>query len=153
MEPERVEVSRIVEDVAATVRPLAEQKGNTLTTRFEEATLETDPTRLKQVLVNLVANAARFTQDGRIELEAAREGNAVVFRVRDTGIGMTDEQLGRVFEPFVQADNTTTRRFGGTGLGLAIAREFTELMGGSLEAESVPGTGSEFRLRVPVKRS
>jgi len=153
LHPESVEVSRIVEDVVSTVRPLAEERGNTLSCRCEEATLEADPTRLKQVLFNLVANAARFTKNGRIVLEAIRDGDAVTFSVRDTGIGMTEEQLGRVFEPFVQADNTTTRRFGGTGLGLAIAREFTELMGGSLEAESVPGSGSEFRVRVPVKPS
>jgi signal transduction histidine kinase len=108
---------------------------------------------LKQVLFNLVANAARFTENGRIELIAERDDDGVTFRVRDTGIGMSEQELGRVFEPFVQADGTTTRRFGGTGLGLAIAREFTELMGGSLEAESKPGVGSEFRVRVPVRQT
>jgi len=139
-----------MEDIASTVRPLAQERGNALTIDCDDVAIETDPTRLKQVLVNLVANAARFTKNGRIFIDARRDGDAVVFRVRDTGIGMTAEELGRVFDPFVQADGTTTRKFGGTGLGLAIAREFTELMGGSLAAESEPGTGSEFRVRVPL---
>jgi PAS domain S-box-containing protein len=153
LHPESVDVPSLVEDVATTVRPLAEEKGNTLSIRCDRGSLEADPTRLKQVLFNLVANAARFTENGRIVLEADCEPDAVTFRVKDTGIGMSDEELARVFEPFVQADATTTRRFGGTGLGLAIAREFTQLMGGSLEADSEPGSGSEFRLRVPAKQS
>ncbi|MHC4451381.1 MAG: ATP-binding protein [Planctomycetota bacterium] len=153
LNPENVDVPSLVEDVATTVRPLAERKGNTLAIRCDRGSLEADPTRLKQVLFNLVANAARFTENGKIVLEADCEPDAVTFRVRDTGIGMSTEELARVFEPFVQADATTTRKFGGTGLGLAIAREFTQLMGGSLEAQSEPGEGSEFRLRVPARQS
>jgi PAS domain S-box-containing protein len=149
LHPETIDVAALVEDVATTVRPLAQSHGNKLAVRSDACTIEADPTRLKQVLFNLLANAARFTEDGEVAIDAKRDAKGVLFRVRDTGIGMTEEQLQTIFEPFVQADATSTRRYGGTGLGLAIARQFTELMGGSLTARSEPGAGSEFRIRFP----
>ena len=150
LHPEQVDVRALIDDVVATVLPLAESRGNVLEVSCTATSLFADPTRLKQVLFNLVANAARFTENGTIELEARHDGDHVEFRVRDTGIGMSREDLECVFEPFVQADGTSTRRFGGTGLGLAIARQFAERMDGTITVTSEPGAGSEFRMRVPA---
>jgi signal transduction histidine kinase/CheY-like chemotaxis protein/HPt (histidine-containing phosphotransfer) domain-containing protein len=114
-----------------------------------------DPTRLRQILVNLVGNALKFTSQGNIQLRARtvrlpEDGVALRISVQDSGIGISREQLGRLFQPFSQADSSTTRRFGGTGLGLAISRRLCELLGGYLEVESEPGRGSTFTLEVPV---
>ena len=119
--------------------------------------IEGDPTRLRQVLTNLLGNAVKFTPNGDVLLrvrELAREGDGVTleFEVRDSGIGMTAEQMRNLFEPFRQADGSTTRRFGGSGLGLAITRRLTALMGGSIEATSAPEQGSVFRVRLPFQR-
>jgi len=153
LHPEQVDVRALIDDVVATVLPLAESRGNVLEVSCTATSLFADPTRLKQVLFNLMANAARFTENGTIEMEARDDGDDVEFRVRDTGIGMSREDLACVFEPFVQADGTSTRRFGGTGLGLAIARQFAERMDGSITVTSEPGAGSDFRMRVPAGRS
>jgi hypothetical protein len=159
LSPEPFEVALLVREVAETVRPLAERKEVAL-----EADAAPDPgwvladrVRLRQVLLNLVANAVKFTERGRVRIEARCEGAAgetgeAVFRVSDTGIGITPEQIERLFQPFVQADASTTRRYGGTGLGLAIAERFCRLMGGSISVESVPGTGSVFTVALPVRR-
>jgi signal transduction histidine kinase/CheY-like chemotaxis protein len=117
-----------------------------------------DALRLQQVLVNLAGNAIKFTERGEISLRVARlpaPGGATVLRfaVRDTGIGLNEEQMARLFSPFTQADLSTTRRFGGTGLGLTISKGLIELMQGSIEAHSVPGEGSEFRFTVPLGAS
>jgi PAS domain S-box-containing protein len=149
LRPETLDLVALMDGVAMTVRPLAESRGNKVEVRGLEGSVNADPTRLRQILLNLAANAARFTENGTIILEAERDGDCVVFRVRDTGIGMTEDQLARVFAPFEQADASVAAKHGGTGLGLAIAREFTELMGGDLQVESEPGAGSEFRVRVP----
>ncbi len=112
-----------------------------------------DALRLRQVLVNLVGNAIKFTARGEVRLAVTRAGDTVVFRVSDTGIGMTPEQVGRLFTAFEQADNSTTRLYGGTGLGLAISRQLARLMGGDIEAGSTPGAGSVFTLRLPLTAS
>ena len=109
----------------------------------------TDPLRLSQVLLNLLSNAVKFTEHGSVTLSVARQGDELVFAISDTGIGMTTEQLAQLFNPFQQADGSTTRRFGGTGLGLAISKRLIELMGGHIRAESRPGVGSVFEFRVP----
>jgi PAS domain S-box-containing protein len=109
-----------------------------------------DPTRLRQVVSNLVSNAIKFTESGRIDVVAARMGDEVRFSVADTGLGMSPDVVETMFEKFAQADVSTTRRFGGTGLGLAICRELTELMGGRIAAESVPGEGSRFTFVLPL---
>jgi signal transduction histidine kinase/DNA-binding response OmpR family regulator len=106
-----------------------------------------DPTRLAQVLINLLSNAVKFTETGSVRLSASIESQTeqsvtMRFQVRDTGIGMTDDQMQRIFDPFVQADASTTRKYGGTGLGLTIAKNLVELMGGRLTIESAPGTGT-----------
>jgi hypothetical protein len=154
---ETFEVARMIEDVSATVAPVVEKNGN----YFEIAApsnlgaMHTDLTKLRQSLFNLLGNAGKFTRQGKIRLEAERvaEGACdwLVFRVRDTGVGMTPDQVQKVFEAFTQADTSTTRKYGGTGLGLAITREFSRLIGGDVTAESKLGQGSVFTLRVPAK--
>ena len=109
-----------------------------------------DPVRMSQILLNLLSNAIKFTETGEVCLRARREGDTLVFSVHDTGIGIAPDVMARLFQPFEQADTSTTRRFGGTGLGLVISRRLAELMGGTLEVESVPGQGSTFTLRLPL---
>jgi signal transduction histidine kinase/ActR/RegA family two-component response regulator len=111
-----------------------------------------DATRVRQVLYNLVSNAIKFTERGEVQVRVTRRGGQLVLSVRDSGIGIAPEALKRLFAKFEQADATTTRRYGGTGLGLAICRELSELMGGSIEAESHPGEGSAFTVRLPLAR-
>lgn len=110
----------------------------------------TDPLRLRQVLANLVGNSIKFTEHGSVTLRVSYDATLreAVFEVIDTGIGMTAEQVGRLFKPFEQAERDTARRFGGTGLGLAISRQLARLLGGDIEARSTPGSGSMFRLSV-----
>ncbi|HEV2149787.1 MAG TPA: histidine kinase N-terminal 7TM domain-containing protein, partial [Longimicrobiaceae bacterium] len=159
LSPEPFEVAGLVGEVAQTVRPLAERRGLRLEQEVAPGAgwVLADRVRLRQVLLNLVANAVKFTEEGAVRVEARCEGTVgdggrAVFRVRDTGIGITPEQMERLFQPFVQADPSTTRRYGGTGLGLAIADRFCRLMGGSITVESVPGEGSTFTVSLPVRR-
>jgi signal transduction histidine kinase/CheY-like chemotaxis protein len=149
---EEFDVGRLLEDVEATIRPLVAKNGNRLRVRggAETGRMRADMTRVRQVLFNLLSNAAKFTESGTIDLEASREGERVVFRVRDTGIGMTAEEQTRVFEDFVQADASTSRRYGGTGLGLSISRRFCRMLGGDLVVESEPGRGSLFTVSLPA---
>lgn len=154
---ERVDVDALIEDVTGTVEPLAAQNGNVFrcsTTAVGSTWV--DETKLRQVLFNLLSNACKFTQRGRIELDARRapspgDREDIVFSVSDTGVGMDDVALGKLFRPFTQADASTTRKFGGTGLGLAISKRFCEMMGGSIEVHSAAGEGSTFTVRLPVR--
>ncbi len=145
-------IEALVQDVAATVGTLVEQKGNELALDVAPGlgAMHTDQVKLRQCLFNLVSNAAKFTENGRITLRASRSGDDVVFSVADSGIGMTPEQLAKLFERFTQADVSTTRRFGGTGLGLAITRAFCRLLGGDVEVTSTYGEGSVFTIRLPA---
>ena len=149
---EDLQVEALVQDVAATVGNLVEQKGNTLVLDVQPGAgmMHTDQTKLRQCLFNLVSNAAKFTENGRITLHARRDGDDVVFSIADTGIGMTPEQLAKLFERFAQADVSTTRKFGGTGLGLAITRAFCRLLGGDVTVASTYGAGSTFTMRLPA---
>ncbi|MDX9994010.1 MAG: ATP-binding protein [Rhodocyclaceae bacterium] len=110
-----------------------------------------DPTRLRQVLLNLLNNAVKFTEQGSIELRIAAEDGRIVFSIRDTGIGMDAAALGRLFQPFSQADDSITRKYGGTGLGLVISKELVEAMGGTIEVESAPGAGTAFWFWLPLQ--
>jgi CheY-like chemotaxis protein len=146
----------MVREVAALLRLRAEEKGVALRVAAEPtlAAVTTDPQRLRQVLVNLAGNAIKFTAQGHVELTVGRVcdgryGDCVEFRVSDTGIGIAPAALERIFEPFAQASPSTERQFGGTGLGLAISRRLATALGGTLEAESVVGRGSTFRLLLP----
>jgi PAS domain S-box-containing protein len=149
---ETFDLAPLVEQVATTIRPLVEKNANTLTVHCAPAlgAMHSDATRVRQVLLNLLSNASKFTEHGTITLHAERAGGEIVFRVRDTGIGMTPEQMGRLFQAFSQAEVSTTAKYGGTGLGLAISRKFCQLMGGDVHVESVPGQGSTFTVRLPA---
>ena len=150
---ETFETGKLLDDVASTAEALVRQKENTLAVDVARdiGTMHTDQVKLRQCLFNLVSNAAKFTESGTITLRAVRDGADVVFDVSDTGIGMTQEQLDRLFERFSQADASTTRRFGGTGLGLAITRAFCRLLGGDVTVRSTYGEGSTFSMRVPAE--
>ncbi len=154
---ETLDVAGTIEQVATTVQPLVEQKGNTLDVSVGDGvgTMFADVTRLRQVLLNLLSNASKFTERGTIALEAAAETGAegdpwIRFDVRDSGIGMTPEQCGRVFEAFAQAETSTASKYGGTGLGLPISRRFCQMMGGDITVASEFGKGSTFTVRLPV---
>ena len=150
---ESFDLRRLVDDVEAVVRPLAEKNGNTLIVDCADdiGTMHADQTKVRQALFNLLSNAAKFTDHGTISLTIERETDDWVrFAVTDTGIGMTEEQLGRLFEAFSQAEASTRSRYGGTGLGLAISRHFCRLMGGDLTVESTYGEGSTFTVRLPA---
>src|SRR5688500_4461438 len=146
---ETFDVATAVSDVSVTVQPLVEKNGNTLEVRCaaEVGTMYADLTKVRQALFNLLSNAAKFTRQGVITLEVTRSEpdrtsrGTVEFRVRDTGIGMTPEQVNRLFEPFMQADASTTREYGGAGPGLSITRKARQLMGGAGIAQSEGGTG------------
>jgi signal transduction histidine kinase len=151
---ENVNLAPLLHEVASTMEPLARQRENRLELQIQDGLcpVRVDPTRASQVLLNLLSNAAKFTEGGLIALRASRAAGSpfVIVEVEDSGIGMTEEQLGRLFQPFTQADSSTTRKYGGTGLGLAISRHFCRLMGGEITAESVYGRGSVFTVTLPV---
>jgi signal transduction histidine kinase/CheY-like chemotaxis protein len=153
---ETFDLKTMLEDVAATSRLLVQKKSNALEVRVapDLGTMRADLTKVRQALFNLLSNASKFSEHGTITLEVAREaggndGGWVIFRVSDTGIGMTREQLGRIFQAFSQADASTVRKYGGTGLGLTITRHFCRLMGGDVTVASEPGKGSTFTIRLP----
>jgi signal transduction histidine kinase/HPt (histidine-containing phosphotransfer) domain-containing protein len=157
MAVERVACSpfSVLSDVASTMRGRAYEKGLSFDVDVETPipqTIRTDPTRLRQILINLTGNAIKFTESGgvRITAKLLTEGGVprLQFDVVDTGIGLTADQLGGLFQPFTQADASTTRRFGGTGLGLTISKRLAEMLGGGIEVASTPGAGSSFTLTV-----
>jgi signal transduction histidine kinase/DNA-binding response OmpR family regulator len=154
---ESFELPRLVAEVASTVNPLVEKRRNTLEIRCSDDTgsIVADQTKTRQILFNLLSNASKFTEEGRVLLEvrplAAGGLDGYLFRVRDTGIGMTDEQLARLFKPFAQADASTARNFGGTGLGLALCKRFCELMGGRIDVVSEYGKGTTFTVWLPAE--
>jgi PAS domain S-box-containing protein len=152
---EDLDVAGLVEEVSATVSPLVQKNQNVLEIHCSEdaGAMYADITRMRQSLLNLLSNACKFTENGTISLDVSVEpapaGDTIVFRVIDSGIGMTAEQAARLFEAFTQADASTSKRFGGTGLGLTITRKFCQMMGGDVEVESVEGEGSTFTMRLP----
>jgi signal transduction histidine kinase/DNA-binding response OmpR family regulator len=147
---ERVDIRPLVNEVMSIVQPLAEKNGNALELRCPDdiGGFCSDETKVKQCLLNLMSNANKFTSGGKVTLSVERDAN-VLFRVSDTGLGMTEEQLGRLFEAFTQADASTTKRFGGTGLGLAITKHFCTALGGDIFVESALGAGSTFTMTLP----
>ncbi len=152
-----IEVAAFVRDAAGTVEPLIQRKSNTLVLDIGEdvGVMRSDAVKVRQCLFNLLGNAAKFTERGTITLVVRRAPSAerdwITFAIRDTGIGMTPEQLGRLFKRFNQADETTTRKFGGTGLGLALSRGFARLLGGDITVDSVEGRGTCFTIRLPAE--
>jgi PAS domain S-box-containing protein len=156
LDPVEFAFHQTVNDTLKVMRFRASQKSLQLNGRLSSSIppiLVGDPARLRQVLINLLGNAIKFTQQGEVSLTVDRESSGpelmtLHFRVRDSGIGITPQQQKRIFQPFVQADSSTTRKFGGTGLGLAITTRLVELMGGKIWVESEPGCGSTFHFTV-----
>lgn len=151
---EPVDVAQTARDVAATIEPLVAKNANTfeLKCASDVGSMRTDLTKLRQTLFNLLSNASKFTEKGKVALEIKRRADGMVsFAVSDTGIGMTPEQMGKLFGEFVQADASTTRKYGGTGLGLAISRKFCRMLGGDITVESLPGKGSTFTAILPIE--
>jgi signal transduction histidine kinase len=150
-------IAPLVEDVVKTIQPLAQKNGNRLVVdcSADTGTMHADETRVRQALLNLASNANKFTERGRVTISARRvveDGGAwITLAVTDTGIGMTPELMGRLFEEFVQADATTHIKYGGTGLGLVISRRFCQLMGGDITVESEVSRGSTFTIHLPAE--
>lgn len=154
---EAFDVKTMLDDVVSTIRPLIEKNHNTLEIRCPEnaGSMRADLTKVRQTLFNLLSNAAKFSENGTITVEAERQvagdSERMVFAIRDTGIGMTPEQLARLFQAFSQADSSTTRKYGGTGLGLAISKKFCRMMGGDISVQSEYGKGTSFEFWLPVE--
>ncbi len=154
--PEHFDITTLIDEVASMVQPLIEKNANVLTINHADCpgSIYADITKVRQILFNLLSNACKFTEQGTIELDAVREkangAEWLSLRVRDTGIGMTGEQMARLFQPFSQADIQTARKYGGTGLGLAITRQFCEIMGGEIKVASEFGKGTTFMVKLPV---
>jgi PAS domain S-box-containing protein len=149
---EAVDIQALLEEVLSIVKPLADKSENVIKVicPTDIGRFRSDQTKVKQCLLNLLSNANKFTSKGTLTLTVARDGGArVCFHVSDTGVGMTKEQFGRLFQAFSQSDASTTKRFGGTGLGLAITKHFCTMLGGDVTVESKPGTGSTFTIRLP----
>ncbi len=158
---ETFDVPTMVQDTVALIHPLIEKNSNVLEVHIEDnaGTMRADITKVRQTLFNMLSNASKFTEQGSIKLHVVREvgpnsehgGERVRFDVADTGIGMTAEQISRLFMPFSQADVSTSRHYGGTGLGLALSRHFCRMMGGEITVKSQLGQGSTFTVRLPAE--
>src|SRR6266852_8134812 len=152
--PEEIDVVTLVGELAKTTQSIADRNSNQLIIDCpaDIGLMQADSTRVRQVLLNLLSNACKFTEKGEIRFTARREADGsaerLVFTVADTGIGMTEEQLGRLFQEFSQADSSTTRKYGGTGLGLAISQHLCRAMGGEITVKSAPGRGAVFSFRL-----
>jgi signal transduction histidine kinase len=146
----------VIDDVVKTIEPLAAKNGNQVAVHCdtEIGMMHADQMRLRQTLLNLMSNANKFTEKGTVTIAAQQEHDNgrdwVTLSVADTGIGMTPEQMGKLFQEFSQASSTTARKYGGTGLGLVISRSFCQMMGGDITVASEPGKGSVFTVRLPV---
>jgi len=149
---ETFKLDEIVRVAVSTVEPMLKDGRVRLVTEVapEIPALHTDKSKLKQSLLNLLSNSAKFTEKGEIKVSARSEDGALKIVVSDTGIGMKPEALNYIFEEFRQADMSTTRKYGGTGLGLALVKKFINLMGGDIKAESEAGKGSKFTITLPV---
>jgi signal transduction histidine kinase/ActR/RegA family two-component response regulator len=146
------DIRHCLHDATVLLSPQAAAKGITLVEKIDEKVpklIFSDATRLRQVVVNLIGNAIKFTAQGTVQLNVRSEGDMLIFEVQDSGIGMSPEVVARLFQPFAQGDSSTTRKFGGTGLGLAICKRLIELMGGEIKVDSAPGRGSTFSFQIP----
>jgi signal transduction histidine kinase len=151
------EVEQVVRDVVNTIRPLALANRNRIEISGvdDAGTLFTDETKLRQSLLNLMSNACKFTEDGVVSLDMRREQlhgrDSIRIAVKDTGLGIPPDEIGKLFQAFHQVDGSQTRKFGGTGLGLSITKSLCEMLGGDIAVASTPGKGSTFTMRLPVE--
>ncbi|WP_292108731.1 ATP-binding protein [Brevundimonas sp.] len=155
LEEAEFDIEELLRSACAAFASLAAQKGLAYELKVSEGArgrYRGDPLRLRQILHNLISNAIKFTEQGRVEVAVSRRGGRLVMVVRDTGIGIPRDRVSRIFDRFEQADVSTTRRFGGTGLGLAICHELVRLMGGTIQVRSEPGRGTVFRVEAPTPR-
>ena len=155
LNPEPLNLARLIDEVIGTAGQLAEKNNNRLVVDCDEnvGLLSADPMRLKQILLNLLSNACKFTKEGEVALRVRKVADGrdwIELSVTDTGIGMTQEQQAKLFQEFTQADSLTARRYGGTGLGLALSRKLARMMGGDVTVTSEPGKGSVFTVRLPA---
>lgn len=147
----------LLDEMTTTIHPLIQEKSNELVVESEDpvGTIHSDMTKMRQIVFNLLSNAAKFTENGTITIDIEKEAIAdqewLTIAVRDTGIGMTPEQVANVFDEFTQADSSTTRKYGGTGLGLPISRHFAQMLGGDITVSSEVGAGSTFSVRLPAQ--
>jgi len=154
---EPIDLDILLDEVISTIQPLIEKQENLLEIERPSVpvNMHTDMTKLRQMLLNLLSNAAKFTEQGvicfQINHQTQADGEWITFCVVDDGIGMTEEQQNKLFQPFTQADASTTRRYGGTGLGLTITKQFAEMMGGTIQVQSEFGMGSTFTLSLPTQ--
>jgi PAS domain S-box-containing protein len=150
---EHIDLHRLLDELRSLAQPLADKRNNALEFAVPSGTLtiNTDYTKLKQGLLNLLSNACKFTSAGTVRLQVSLSPGQAIFRVSDTGIGMSEAQLRKLFQAFTQADASTTREYGGTGLGLAITRKLCQLLGGDVSVESTPGAGSVFTITLPLE--
>ena len=151
---EKTDLGKLAEDCVRLHQTGADRKDVRLSLACEPGLprrVVTDPLRLRQILLNLIANAVKFTENGSVEVSVQCEGERLAISVEDSGIGIDPARLEQIFDPFTQEEASTTRRFGGTGLGLSISRQLCELLGGTLTVDSMPGVGSRFTLRIPLE--
>ena len=149
---EEFDFETLLKQVEATAKPLVEKNKNKfiIKSKIKKLKLQNDQTKLRQILFNMLSNAAKFTKKGTVTLTISKDDNDIKFAVTDTGIGMNEEQLDKVFEEFTQAETSISRDYGGTGLGLPISKNMTELMGGKMDVESVEGEGTTFSITIPI---
>ena len=149
---ENFEFEKHLRQIEATAKPLVEKNGNKFVIEKPDTIedLTNDQTKLRQILFNMLSNAAKFTKKGTVTLAISKDKSDIKFAVRDTGIGMNEEQLGKVFEEFTQADTSTSKDYGGTGLGLPISKKMTEMMGGKMDVDSKEGEGTTFSITIPI---
>ena len=150
---EEFEFEKHLSQIEATAKPLVEKNGNKFVIEKPDniKKLTNDQTKLRQILFNMLSNAAKFTKKGTVTLAITESGDDIKFAVIDTGIGMNKEQLGKVFEEFTQAESSTSKDYGGTGLGLPISKMMTEMMGGRMDVESEAGKGTTFSITIPIE--
>ena len=149
---ETIRLDNLVGGVCGRLAALAENKNITLTTNLEPVEMQGDGMRLEQIVVNLVENAIKYTDEGSVQVSVADEGEWAVFTVKDTGIGIPEESIEHLFERFYRVDKARSRSTGGTGLGLSITEKLVSLHGGSIEVKSKPGEGSTFTVQLPIKQ-
>ena len=150
---EDIELNTLLKQIEATAKPLVDKNKNkfVIKCKTKKLKLKNDQTKLRQILFNMLSNAAKFTKNGTITLHIKPEKNDNLrFDVMDTGIGMNEEQIGKVFEEFTQAESSTSKDYGGTGLGLPISKQMTEMMGGKVEVKSKEGKGTTFSIIIPI---
>jgi len=152
---EEFDLQKVMHEIESTIKPLVEKNNNTLIIECDSnlKTMTADITKIRQILLNLLSNSSKFTKEGNINIDVVSSNNmddAVDFIIADTGIGMSNQQVEKVFQPFTQADEKTTRKFGGTGLGLTITKMFAEMMGGDINLTSEEGKGTTFTVTIPL---